>query len=201
MSSLINTSEIKLLGLSKVDVADMLTTEFRLPRRIVEELANIVWMKTAGHAYFVMELLNSLLRDSIITYSSVKRRYEWDIFRIEFIQMGDSVAELISRNFASLPSESQRMLHILACFGIQTDDTLLQILGKYKEGLVSSIGTFVEKGFLDRAGPIVIFAHDLIQQVCSLFEDSSELKNMQVYATGTLLIISSLLSRDSSGSI
>lgn len=164
MSNSINTTRINLSSLSKDDVTDMLMTEFRLPRRIVVELAHVIHNKTAGHALFVAELLNSLLRDSSISFSSEERRYSWDSFRINCIQTGDSVAELIASNISSLSPAFRRKLHILSCFGTQIHSTILEFLESFQSGIFSSIDIFIDKGILDRAGPIIMFTHDLIQQ-------------------------------------
>ena len=118
------------------------------------DLADQVHKRTAGQAYFVVECLNSLVRDSIVTYSSENCRYTWDAGEIYLIQTGDSVAQLIAKNLNSLPQESLLILQILSCFGIQTDDTLLNILEGYQTSLISSIDSFCERGVLDRAGPI-----------------------------------------------
>ena len=162
-SSHINSSEIKLPGLSKDVMVDMMTEEFRLPKRYVRELADIVFKKTAGHALFAVELLNSFIRGSIIAYKSDKRRFAWDLIRLDCIQTGGSAAKLIASKFSSLPSESQRLLRILSCFGIQMDRNLLQVLETFQEGIIS-LDDYIDMGILDRAGPLVMFAHDLIQQ-------------------------------------
>jgi len=164
MTSCINTTEIKLPSLSKEDICDMLMSEFLLPQRYVVHLAKVVHMKTSGHALFVVELLNSLLRDSVITYSPQKRRYDWDEDTINLLQTGDGVAGLIASNLKSLPPAFQRVLQVLSCFGIQTDTFLLEILEDLQQGIISSLDTLVDKGILDRAGGIVIFTHDLILQ-------------------------------------
>mmetsp|Transcript_3889 Transcript_3889/g.8568 ORF Transcript_3889/g.8568 Transcript_3889/m.8568 type:complete len:1443 (+) Transcript_3889:166-4494(+) len=171
MSSNINTTEVKLSGLSKEDVNNMIMNELKLSPRLVRDLADAVYKKTSGHAYFIVELLNALQRDTIIAYSPKMYRIAWDQSRVDLIQLGDSVAELIASNISSLPVESQRILRILSSFGIQTDVPLLQILERFEEGIVSSLNEFVDMGILDQAGPIVIFTHDLIQQ--SVYESMS----------------------------
>lgn len=110
------------------------------------------------HAFFVVELLNSLLRDSTIAYSPRRYRYAWDQGIVDLIQTCESVAELIASNISSLPLASQIALRILSCFGIQVDLPLLQIVEQSEEGIISHVDEFIELGVLDRAGPIVIFA-------------------------------------------
>ena len=135
----------------------MIMAEFMLPRRYVKQLGDVVFKKTTGHALYVVQLLNSLLRDSIVTYSTERYRYTWDIDRVEFIQTGRNVAELISSNLNAIPPESLDILHILSLFGVQTELSLLQLLENFHRGTVSSIANFVELGILDKAGPIVVF--------------------------------------------
>ncbi|KAL9189379.1 hypothetical protein ACHAXT_009054 [Thalassiosira profunda] len=164
MTCNINTTRIKVSSLSKHDIGDMLMMELRLPRRCVDELADAVQKKTSGHAFFVVELLNSLIRDSFIAYSPKLRCFSWDQDRINMLQTGDGVAALIVSNISSLPPASQRVLRILSCFGMHSDLSLLRILEKFEAGIVSALDDFVEQGILDRAGPIFMFAHDLILQ-------------------------------------
>jgi len=183
MTSNVNTTDIKLSSFSKKDIAIMISEEFHLPCRVVSGLADIVHKKTSGLPFFVVELLNSLLRDSIITYSSPKQCYSWDVDTVSFIQTEESVAELIASNVKSLPLPSQEILRIISCFGIQTDVSLLHHLdscrqaGRHNgrvgqlvssagdtevEGMMVEIEQFCDMGILDRAGPIIMFTHDLI---------------------------------------
>mmetsp|Transcript_30851 Transcript_30851/g.66674 ORF Transcript_30851/g.66674 Transcript_30851/m.66674 type:complete len:1679 (-) Transcript_30851:132-5168(-) len=164
MTNNIKITKIKLSSLSKEDISDMLMAELRLPLRFVEQLADVVHKKTSGHALFAIELLNSHLRSSIIAYSFQKRRYSWDQDTIDIIKTEDGVAGLIASNLKSLSPSSQRVLQILSCFGIQTNISLLQLLENFQKGIICSLDTLVDKGILDRAYSIVIFAHDLIQQ-------------------------------------
>ena len=103
-------------------------------------------------AFFIVELLNLLIRDSTIAYSPKQCQYIWDQDAIDLIQTGDSVAELIASNISSLPGKSQRVLRILSCFGIQTDFPLLQILEDFEEGITSHIDEFIEHGEFCRGG-------------------------------------------------
>eukprot|EP00581_Thalassiosira_minuscula_P013902 CAMPEP_0183713508 /NCGR_PEP_ID=MMETSP0737-20130205/8330_1 /TAXON_ID=385413 /ORGANISM="Thalassiosira miniscula, Strain CCMP1093" /LENGTH=677 /DNA_ID=CAMNT_0025942297 /DNA_START=84 /DNA_END=2114 /DNA_ORIENTATION=+ len=160
----VNFTEIMLSSLSHTDVAEMLMVELKLPRRFVDELANVVRKKTSGHALYVVELLHSLFNESFIAYNTRKYRYCWDIDRVDFIRTGDNVAEFISNNLSSLTLESQFVLKVLSCFGIQTDISLLEVLEQFQKGMIASLKDFFDKGILDQAGPILIFTHDLIQQ-------------------------------------
>ena len=92
------------------------------------------------------KLLNTLLRDSIVTYNTEECRFIWDDDRVDFIETGDSVAEFIASNLKVLGKEPLHILQILSCFGTQTDQSLLQILDKFHKGITESIGAFISKG-------------------------------------------------------
>ena len=150
----INISETKLSSFSRDSVDEMLMSEFRLPRRYINELSEQVYKKSSGLPIFCCQLLNSLLDQKIISYSLKTRQYEFDIIRVDLLQTGKNVAELIASNSEMLPLESQRILRILSCFGIQVDDSMLQLLEGFQHGIVASIKSFVDGGYLDRAGPL-----------------------------------------------
>jgi predicted ATPase len=124
----------------------------------------VVHKKTAGHPMFVIELLNTLLRDSTISYNSEKRRHCWNRSDIDFLQTGESVAELIASNISSMTPKFQRMLHILSCFGIKIIEAVVKILDTFEAGISTAVDTFIEQGIIDRDGHMIIFTHDLIQQ-------------------------------------
>ncbi|KAL7545479.1 hypothetical protein ACHAWF_008830 [Thalassiosira exigua] len=163
----VKVTDIKVSSLTRGHVEDMVMRGLRLPRRLVVGLADLVQKKTSGLPLFVVQFLNSLVKESIIVYSPTKRRYTWDEDRIDLIQTGDSVANLIASNLSSLPQLSQEALQILACFGMQTDSNLLRILeapGSGFCGVTSSLRSLIDLGIIDEAGPIIRFTHDLIQQ-------------------------------------
>ncbi|KAL7549362.1 hypothetical protein ACHAWF_012634, partial [Thalassiosira exigua] len=163
-SNQINVTEIALSGLSKDGVVDMLMLSLKLPRRMVVELADVVFKKTSGHPLFVTQLLTSLVQQSIISYSLHKHCYTWDLDTVDFLPMGNDVATFIASNLSKLPPKALGVLQMLSTFGMQTDISLMQILEKFREGTISSVDMFVERGILDRAGGLIIFTHDLIQQ-------------------------------------
>jgi predicted ATPase len=113
---------------------------------------------------FVIELLNTLLRDSTIYYNSEKRRHCWNRSDINCLQTGESVAELIASNISSMSPKFQRMLHILSCFGIKIITAVVKILDNFETGISTAVDIFNEQGIIDTDGHMIIFTHDLIQQ-------------------------------------
>ncbi len=167
-SGTVHVTKIKLQSLSADDVADMIMNEMRLPRRLVSGLAKDVHKKTSGHAIFIVQVLNSLVRDSTIAYSPRNRRFDWDEHKIAALRMGDSVASLIVSNLSSLQVDALQSLRILSCFGVQIPFAMLMILAESpcapKGGIESFLPGLVEGGAVEASGSSVLFSHDLIQQ-------------------------------------
>eukprot|EP00984_Skeletonema_dohrnii_P007450 scaffold2701_cov137-Skeletonema_dohrnii-CCMP3373.AAC.9 len=162
----ISLTEMRLNRLSIDDVTDIIMTELRLPRRLVLELANIVHKKTSGHALFVVQLLNSLVRDSVLAYSPMKRRFDWDSAKVRSLKTADSVASLIVSNLNSLTPGELPSLRVLSCFGIQVK---LSVLALLKDGcpfgdVEPYLRSLIEGGVVEMKDSLVVFTHDLIQQ-------------------------------------
>ncbi|KAK1738459.1 putative AAA ATPase [Skeletonema marinoi] len=162
----ISLTEMSLNRLSIDDVTDIIMTELRLPRRLVLELANIVHKKTSGHALFVVQLLNSLVRDSVLAYSPMKRRFDWDSAKVRSLKTADSVASLIVSNLNSLTPGELPSLRALSCFGIQVKLVVLALLkdGCPFGGVEPYLKSLIEGGVVEMKDSLVVFTHDLIQQ-------------------------------------
>mmetsp|Transcript_32513 Transcript_32513/g.78696 ORF Transcript_32513/g.78696 Transcript_32513/m.78696 type:complete len:1338 (-) Transcript_32513:142-4155(-) len=168
-SPTVNVAEIKLSSLLTIDVADMIMTEVRLPRRLVRRLATIIQNKTAGHAIFVVQLLNSLVFDSVIAYSPRKHRFDWNVNTISNLKMCDDVASLIVSNLSYVKPKSLKSLNVLSCFGVQIDRSLIKLLDRSPSitpqgGIEHCIPDLIERGILEVSENMVMFCHDLIQQ-------------------------------------
>ena len=164
--STVNVTEISLPSLSRDDVADMIMSELRLPRRLICRLADIIHKKTSGHALFVIQFLTSLIQDAAIAYSPMKHRFDWDEDQISEIKTPDDVACLIVSNFSHLKPKALQSVRLLSCFGISSEKTLVNLIENSPLAPLGGldIPSLVAQGVLDISDSSVSFAHDLIQQ-------------------------------------
>ena len=148
------------------DVTDMIITELRLPRRLVLELANIVHKKNSGHALFAAQLLNALVRDSVLAYSPMKRRFDWDSAKVRNLKTEHNVASLIVSNLNSLNSGELGSLRCLSCFGIQVKLSVADLLKDtcHYGSIEPYLKSLIEGGAVEMKDSLVVFTHDLIQQ-------------------------------------
>lgn len=166
----VQVTTLQLSSLTNLDVAEMVMTEMRLPKRLTAALSDIVHKKSSGHALFVVQFLNALVRDSIIVYSPTKRRYDWKHEELIALQTWDDVASLIVSNLSSLPPDALQALRILSCFGMKTNKSTIRLLqgcpdleGSNK--ISSSLPCLVNAGILEsNDAEVVVFTHDLVRK-------------------------------------
>mmetsp|Transcript_29350 Transcript_29350/g.63181 ORF Transcript_29350/g.63181 Transcript_29350/m.63181 type:complete len:1300 (-) Transcript_29350:155-4054(-) len=161
-------TNVELSSLSLDDVTKMIMSELRLTRRMVSGLADVVHKRSHGHALFAVQLLNSLVSDSIIAYSPMLHRFHWDQNKISTLKTADSVACLIVFNLTLLSMEEIQCLRIISCFGIQVQSDLLELLEDFKlapqGGFKSCLHDLVNQGIIEVDSTLIVFAHDLIQE-------------------------------------
>ncbi|KAL7547941.1 hypothetical protein ACHAWF_011204, partial [Thalassiosira exigua] len=166
----VNVTQLSLSSLTTHEISHMLQEELRLPNRLVWDLAQVVNKKTYGHAIYAVELLNSFLRDSIISYSPQKRRFDWDLNKVSSIKTGDNVATLIISTVSSLEPNMLNTLYVLSCFGYKADASLLmhlrglELVRGFTLDPDINIASLVSAGFVELSGSVVSFSHDLLQE-------------------------------------
>ncbi|KAL7469599.1 hypothetical protein ACHAXS_009844 [Conticribra weissflogii] len=164
----INVTDIQLSAFSEDDIAGMIAAELRLPTRIVTELGHAIHKKTSGHILFAVELLNSMVRDSTISFSLKSRRYCWRWDMVCALKTEDNVASFIISNISTLQPEMLHTLRVLSCLGFHSDLAVIDLLNSScvapSKGFRACLHYLMNLGVIEMAGGLVSFTHDLIQQ-------------------------------------
>lgn len=129
----VHVTEIELSSFSSEDVSNIIMSETRLPRRLVWRLADIVHKKSGGHALFVVQFLNSLVRDSTIAYSPRSRRFDWDESEIAAL-----------RTWVSENRVSDELLNFAWEIEVEWNGLLLHIFLKISNSISHSISIFIQ---------------------------------------------------------
>lgn len=81
-------------------------------------LAELLFNKTQGNPFFLIQLLKTLYQEKLLTFDFTQGCWQWDLNAIQFTGIADkSVVELIAGNIAKLPEVSQTVLKLAACVG------------------------------------------------------------------------------------
>ena len=92
---------------------------------VSQALADLLWAKTAGNPFFTLQILQSLEKEGLLTYSREQRRWTWDAKAIGQLAITDNVVDLVSHRIRRLPPATLAILERAACLGTRFDlDTL-----------------------------------------------------------------------------
>lgn len=183
--SRVPTTKVSLTGLGQEDLNTMISDALGLYPRICRSLSDIVFQKTKGNPFFVLEFMESLRRRGLLQYDSGQKRWVWDEETIRAEEITDNVLHLLSSKMNGLSDDMRTLLKVMACFGTGISKSVIGYLSESQEfwGVSSGLRRAIEDGWiLEKDGKQNFkFAHDKVreaayalipdsgkQQVCSL---------------------------------
>jgi serine/threonine protein kinase len=106
-----------------------------LHQKSVESLTDLVMCKTRGNPFFVNQFLHTLYDEDLLHFipptDDKKGSWQWDIDKIEALNITDNVVDLMIAKLKKLPESTQQVLRLAACVGNHFDlDTLSVIYEK-----------------------------------------------------------------------
>ncbi|WP_412023975.1 ATP-binding protein [Burkholderia cepacia] len=118
-------STLTLTPLDAPDVTRMLAGMLGdAPTRLVE-LGDLVHRRTGGNPFYVQQLLRTLIDERLLAYDPERKAWHWRAADIDARHVTENVVSLLSARMHRLPHESRMLLSLLACIGINADETLL----------------------------------------------------------------------------
>ena len=146
-------------------------------------LAQLVFEKTGGNPFFVIQFLKSLEREGHLRFDDDQARWVYRIEAIAGAPLADNVIDLMTRSIQRLPPKSQYALTLAACIGNRFDRQTLAIVSEQSlsataedleqalaEGLIVDAarqggdGGGSDAGSNKAGGAAYAFLHDRVQQ-------------------------------------
>ncbi len=128
-------------------------------------LAELVYSKTAGNAFFTHQMLSSLVEQGLLTFDVEKHRWVWDMETLRVVDISDNVVEFMVNAIQKLPASVQDTLKMASCIGNQFDVVTLAIVaGKSENTGYGDLQVALQEGFLFHVKDLYKFSHDRIQQ-------------------------------------
>ncbi|OJT19961.1 hypothetical protein BO221_32675 [Archangium sp. Cb G35] len=154
----------------------------------VQPLAGLVQRKTAGNPLFVTRFLRYLHQSGLLRFDVERGTWQWDLARMEQVEMTENVVELMIATIRRLPERTQRLLKVAACLGNRVDLQLLATLvGMSVDETASALWSTLQEGLLVLERPALYrFAHDRIQQAAYSLLPEDQKKRLHLEA-GRLL--------------
>ena len=188
---------LSLKNMTKDNIASMLQAVLRTDQ--VDDLAELFYHRTNGNDYFVLQLLDYLEQEELLTFSTWTYQWQWDIDEIKRQSMvADNVLSSIGKRFSGLSRPVQRALQCASHIGYRFDEDLLDKVlrskfvrrakemkgyagGKTHELLkVALDGNFIERIDADDYEKRYKFVHVQVQTACrQYFERKASKKALQ----------------------
>lgn len=183
------TMHLKVGNLEQKHLQEMVAdATLRAPAEAAE-LADLVYNKTRGNAFFTVEFLETIAKEGLLFLDPDQFHWDWKIEQIRNANITDNVVDLLVKNIVKLPEATLELLKTATCIGNQFDlSTVSAIHQLEREQLEEELYSAIEDGLIiqldyDRCK----FSHDRIQQaVYSLPSDVERVKYH--FAIGTMLL-------------
>ena len=111
----------------------------------------------------------------MLKYSLRERRWIWDLDKIRAENITDNVLYLLSNKMTSLPDNVQVVLKILSCFGIKTNEAIVEHLcssTSYTD-FRESLEVLISEKCIQKKGSSYNFIHDKVREAAyELLPDS-----------------------------
>ncbi|WP_437765986.1 AAA family ATPase [Sorangium sp. So ce281] len=157
--------DIVLEPLSVAHVGALVAETVRTPEAQVEPLSRLVYEKTGGNPFFVLQFLIALHDEGLITFDADEGAWRWDIAAIRDKGFTDNVVELMVGKLNRLSVPTRDALKLAACLGSSlTLDTLAVVARRPAEELREALEEAAREGLLLRRDSAYRFLHDRVQQ-------------------------------------
>ena len=125
----------------------------------LESVSCLLYEKTQGNAFFLVQLLNDLHEKSVITFDRARQHWVWQQSAIESIKVAANVIELMTEKIRKLPESTQHALIYASCIGDRFDLlTLAGILKKPAYTTAAELELALQEGILLPVGLAYRFA-------------------------------------------
>lgn len=157
--------EITLAPLTKAHIEQLITEALHDEVARIEPLAQLVLDKTAGNPFFVIQFLQALAEEQLLTFDHAARRWCWDPDRIHAKGYTDNIVDLMVDKLTRLKPETQQALQQLACLGhVAGIAALSTAMGVPQAQVRTVLWDAIRQELVERLDDAYGFVHDRIHE-------------------------------------
>jgi len=160
-----SVSEVRLPPLAREHVDQLIADALRCEPGRAAPLGHLVYEKTAGNPFFVIQFLFTLADEGLLTFDHRACRWAWAVARIRAKGYTANVADMVVAKLTRLPAGTQEALKQLACLGSSADlTTLVLVRGTSEEQLHADLWEAVRFELIERLDGAYRFLHDRVRK-------------------------------------
>ena len=108
-------------------VADVLSIDVDSPDQTYEQLVKLIFRKTLGNPYFIVQFLSMLYRSGLLKFNFATEKWQWDLATVqEATSVADNVVVMLTHAVQSIPLSTLNLLQLASCLGYVFDVDLLK---------------------------------------------------------------------------
>jgi transcriptional regulator with GAF, ATPase, and Fis domain/predicted ATPase len=156
--------ELEVTSLDREDVGALIADALHHSRDHVEPLAEVVYEKTAGNPFFVIQFLHELADEGCLLFDVSAGAWTWDLGRIQAKGYTDNVFDLLAGKLDRLSTTTQQALQGLACLSAGRTEALCVVQGCPEDELHATLAEATEAGLVSHGEDGYAFCHDRIRE-------------------------------------
>ena len=157
--------EISLAALPCCSVEQLTVDALRCEPARAAPLALLMHEKTGGNPFFLIQFLQTLSEEELLTFDHDKMQWRWDLGRIRTKGYTENVADLMVDKLRGLRDETQQALLELACLGNSAEVTTLSLVhAKSEQDVHADLREAARLELVRFVDGSYTFAHDRVQE-------------------------------------
>jgi len=156
--------ELRVESLDRQDIDALIADALRQRGDQIASLAEVVYEKTAGNPFFVIQFLHELAGEGYLAFDASAGTWTWDLTHIRVKGYTENVFDLLAGRLDRLAATTQESLRGLACFERGGTDALSIVQGCSEGELHAALSEAAEAGLVSRGEDGYAFSHDRIRE-------------------------------------
>ncbi|WP_299443012.1 AAA family ATPase [uncultured Rhodospira sp.] len=156
---------VDLQPLARGDLERMVSDCLRAPVDQVVPLVALVLEKTGGTPFFVIQFLETLVDEGLLSVDPGTSDWQWDTGRIRAKGFTDNVVDLMATRLNRLPGAVQDELRQIACLGTSVEmSTLALVHGRSDDDVLAAVSDALRADLLYHDSGRLVFVHDRVRE-------------------------------------
>lgn len=108
---------IELVPLTFDDINLLVSDTLHTSKEKARALSTLLMKKTGGNPFFINQLLKKLYQEEYLLFNNETKVWEWQLERIDKLDISDNVVDLMLQKIKQFPQETQHILSLAASIG------------------------------------------------------------------------------------